>query len=540
MRSLVVVLLLLTSGMLATCAKAGEPTNEQLLKAVNDMQHEIDELKHDKQASQSKLITTDCDKVLDTKYGPNAPVTTKVGKLRIGALTQIWYYGFTQKDNKGLFQDNAINGIQDTNEPTNNSSFRIRRTELHFQMDMTPNVTSYVILDPAREATSYPNLPNPQGFFKRANQVAPEYAATKPAGLNSTGTVAGVQSGTGTTNRALQDAWIDFHDCVPHHDFGVGQLHPWFGEEGIRTSRELDFCERSQIGFIGDSRDLGAYVHGAWWGEKEAGNIFSPSGPGRFQYWLAVWDGAGTYHSAGAFQNRPDDNDQKDFNYRVLVRPLWKSCVAGSLELGMSSQFGEHGQAGGSDPINSPVNGLNRERTWAIRHDAWMYYAPGGPVKGLWLRGEYAYYKDRNAPGSVIDLTGDGGVSGGYGQANGHPFVTQGYYAAIGYKLSDSIWAGDSDCGCGSKLPNCLKQMEFAARYDSFQNVQIANPANASDTQVYKTDIYTAGVNYYIKGNNAKIQFNYNVVVQPTAGNGAFEFHQTKSNNFIMNFQVGF
>ena len=513
----------------------------KFVHVVDDMQKKIDDLKADKAAHDTKAIESGCDKVIDTKYGPNAPVTTKTGKLRIGALTQIWYYGI-QKDSKGLFQDNNINGIQDTNEASDNSSFRIRRTELHFQMDMTPEVTSYVIVDPAREATGYPNLPNPQGFFKKANQVGPEFAGVGTPGLNSTSLVSGVQNGGGSAARALQDAWIDFHDSVPHHDFTVGQVHPWFGEEGIRTSRELDFCERSQIGFIGDSRDLGASIHGAWWDvDKDTGNVFSPSAPGRFQYWLAVWDGAGNFHSAGAFQNRPADHNAKDFNYRVLVRPLWKSQCGGSMELGMSSQFGQHGDSKVQDPINVPYNGVDRTNTWAIRHDAWLYYAPGGPVKGLWVRGEYAFFRDRESPGTVIDLTGAGSAGGGFAQANGNPFTTEGYYAAVGYKLSDTPWAGNSDCGCGRGLPEALKRFEFAFRYDSFQNVEVADPRNEFSTLVYKTSIYTAGINYYIKGHNAKIQLNYNWVQEPGSGNEpAFQFHRTSCNNFIMNFQVGF
>ena len=48
------------------------------------------------------------------------------------------------------------------------------------------------------------------------------------------------------------------------------------------------------------------------------------------QYWLGVFDGAGNYlgSSSGAFnvagqmQNRADDNNEKDGNFRVLVRQL--------------------------------------------------------------------------------------------------------------------------------------------------------------------------------------------------------------------------
>jgi len=522
------------------CADISKTDYEALKKKIDDLSKDNEQFKKDNAELRAKVFptATKVENVLDTKYGPNQPVYTKTGKLRIGALTQIWYYGFTQKDNKGLFQDNNLNGIQDTNEPANNSSFRIRRTELHFQMDMTENVTSYVIVDPAREATGYPNLPNTQGFFKKSNAVSPEFAATTPNGNNSTSLVAGVQSGGGSAARALQDAWIDYHDAVPHHDFLVGQVHPWFGEEGIRTSRELDFVERSQIGFVGDARDIGASIHGAWWDvDSSQGAPYSPNPSGRFQYWLEVMDAAGNFHSAGAFQNRPADHDGKDFGFRTLVRPTWKNPRWGSAEVGVSGQIGRHGDENVGDPINNPVNGTNRTKTWASRYDAWGYYAPGGPVKGWWMRGEWAYFNDREIPGTVIDLTGNGLGSGGFSQSNGKPFSTQGWYAATGYKLSDTNWFNDCDC---NSLPAELKKFEFAFRYDVFQNVEIADPANNSHTLVFKTQIYTGGINYYIKGHNAKIQFNYNHVIQPQANNPSYVFHQTRDDNFIMNFQVAF
>ena len=65
---------------------------------------------------------------------------------------------------------------------------------------------------------------------------------------------------------------------------------------------------------------------------------------------------------------------------------------------------------------------------------------------------------------------------------------------------------------------------------------------NATNTDLFKTQVYTAGINYYIKGHNAKIQLNYNVVDEPEGNaNGANrEFHQVRNDNFVVNFQVWF
>jgi len=496
---------------------------------IEALKKDIEDLRKRLSATSAPTRSSGVERSLDNRYGPNATTTTKSGKLTIGGLTQIWFYAF-QKDNRGLF-DKADAGasIPDTNEGQQNSSFRVRRTEIKFTMDIHENVTGVVMIDPAREATSFPTVTDNQAttnsIFKTLNQVSPEFDSANGPGLGSTASIGNLQTGAGAVPRLLQDAYINYHGVIPHHDFQVGQYKAWIGEEGIRSSAQLDFAERSFLGQHVDNigRDLGMTAHGTWWED-------------RFQYWVGVFDGAGNYFgTAGQLQNRADDNNEKDINWRAMVRPVWKQELWGSLEIGGSGREGRHGSnlLAGRDPIASPINGLNREKTWASWYDAWLYYAPGGPVRGLWIRGEWAWIKDRNAPGTVVDLDGNGASSAaGFQQTNAKPMSVWGAYGAIGYKISDSCW-----CDCGH---DWLKNFEFLARIDTFQNVWTANAADPTVTDAFRTIVYTGGVNYYIKGHDAKIQANFNALRNPE-GTAAHHFHQGLSNDsFVMNFQVAF
>jgi hypothetical protein len=442
------------------------------------------------------IRSTSVDKMVSAKYGPNAPVTTKTGKLSISGLVQIWYYT-VQNDQRGLFDDPNINGVVDTNDAQDNDSFQVKRTDLIFDMAITENISARLWIDPARENTSFPSPTANQGTFKR--------------GLN--GNLANVRSGSGGVPRLVQDAYINYHGVIPHHDFTVGQFRPAVGDEGVRLNGKLDFVERSLIGQLPTNRDVGFSAHGSWWDD-------------RLQYWLGVFDGAGNYYaSGGQTQNRSDDNDEKDFNAKVQIRPLWKNETWGSLELSYSFMGGVHGEESNEDPVADPVNGLNRNETDALRHYVHAYYTPGGPVKGLWLRGEWAYIRDRNAPGTVVDLTGGTQTAGG-------TFSSTGWYASLGYNIGESVFRDSS--------PGWLKGFEFAARYERFQNVQVTDLVNPEHTDNFETAIWTGGINYYIKGHNAKIQLNYVVVDDPDVSTAGRDFHEVDNNCFVVNFQVWF
>jgi hypothetical protein len=505
-----------------TAVRAADATSAE----IDKLRKEVEDLRKKMSSSGAPVNRGTVEKALDSKYGPNSTVTTRSGKLSIGGLVQVWYYSI-ENDKRGLFDDPNGTGINDTNATLDNDSFRIRRAELSFKMDIHENVSSYVMLDFARETGSFPGFPSNQGY-KTANQLNPTFKDANDLS-GSTGAVGAVQTGAGGVPSILQDALINFHGVVPHHDFTVGQYLPTFSEEDFGPNSLLDFVERS---FIGNAfaRELGVTIHGSWWDNGGGGPYCGGGDNGRFQYWISAFNGAGNYHqTAGQSQNRSDDNDDKDFLFTALIRPVWKSECWGSLELGWSTGFGRHGESNASDPIGAPHNDLNRTTTWAMRHSPWFKYAPGGPVKGLWFKGEAAWVKDRNSPGSVIDQTDVAGNDGF--QLNGNPYDTSGFYVSAGYKISDSIF--NDNCS------GWLKPFEFAVRYEQFDNVYITDPHSASRTNVYQTKVFTPGINYYIKGHNAKIQANYNFVNNPD-GPAQAGFHNVRNDSFVVNFQVMF
>lgn len=481
---------------------------QQKLASYDGLKAEVEALRREKSAAKPVAPSATASAVVDNKYGPNAAVVTKAGKLTIGGLVQVWYYSI-QNDNLGFFGDLTVPARLggDTNETKDNDSFRVRRTQLKFKLDINENITGYIMIDPAREAQSFPSLNTNLGIALRGRTNETSSAVTN------------VQSGTAGSGRFLQDAWINYHGVVPHHDFQVGQFKPFLGEEGIRSATELDFVERSLVGQSTQNRDLGLTAHGTWWDD-------------RFQYWLGVHNSPGNLHgSAGQFQNRSDDNDQKDVAIRVLLRPVWKHFTWGSLELGYSTQFGKHGEAGNPDDRGTPsVDGLDRERTWAYRHGAWVSYKPNGPVSGWWLRGEWTLIHDRNVQGQV---RGFPQTSAANVQGSPRAFDVSGWYFATGYKLSESVFAGG--------LPKLLKPVEFAYRYESYQNVTVGDLVRPEvRTDVFSSTIHTAGINYYLKGHNAKIQANYNWVNEPDENNNFARrrFREVRNDNFVVNFQV--
>lgn len=525
--ALLAALILVVPASVRAAGDASSAEIEQLKKDVEKLRRQLSE-------SSTAMPRSNVDKMVEGKYGPNACVTTRAGRLTIGGLLQVWFYT-VQNDHEANFNDPNGTGIFDTGEASDNDSFRIRRAELTFTMDIHENVQAVVRIDPAREAISFPNMPvntgNNFAVFKSQNNVAPEYDLANGPGLGNTSTVGNVQTGAGRVPRLLKDAYINYHGVVPHHDFTIGEFRPQIGEEGPRGSDKLEFIERSMIGQLTEDRDLGIQAHGFWWDD-------------RLQYWLGAFDGAGGYFQSR--MNRSDDNDYKDFLAALMVRPVWKNECWGSLEFGYTFMFGRHGEGGnittgGTDPINNPLNGLNRPLTKAMRHAAWGSYHMGGPVRGWWIRGEWQWIKDRSAPGTVVDIFANGGTDigntgsgSGLAQANGTPFEIQGWYVSTGYRIQDSCFCDDS--------PSWLKNLEFVFRYETLQNVMVADQFVNWHTDVFSTRVYTAGINYYIKGHNAKVQLNFNKVDDPNGSRleKSYGMREVQNSSLMVNFQVAF
>ncbi|HLX64791.1 MAG TPA: hypothetical protein VKX17_26200, partial [Planctomycetota bacterium] len=295
----------------------------------------------------------------------------------------------------------------------------------------------------------------------------------------------------------------------------------------------LDFVERSWIGNF-YPRDTGIVLHGAWWCDGGGGPYEGAGNSGRVQYWLGAFNSPGTYMD-GNTQLHADDNASKDFLGRLMVRPLWDDCW-GHLEISGAIGFGNHG----STPLNQASADLNavgdvngnpflptHHETYGQRYEGYLDYEPGDWASGLWFRGEYAHMHDStsNIPGTtgLFDPAGNGPPD------HYEPFNIMGWYASAGYNLGKTKFA---DC-----IPCWAKGFEFDARAQRFTNVWLQNQATPYKVTTFNTSQYTAGINYYIKGHNAKVQANYDIVRDPR-GDSFYRFHHVQNDFFSMNFQV--
>jgi hypothetical protein len=494
--------------------------------SLDSLQKEVDELRRSIATKNKDSARSIVDHKVSDRFGSNSPVQTRGPKLFIGGLLQVWYYSI-QNDNRALFDSPAGLGTADTNEASDNDGFKIRRAEVNFAMGVHKNVTAYMMLDFAYDLNSIPIMSSNQNF-KTANFVGNEFSTVNGV-LGNTLPVTSAQTGGGAyTPSILQDALVNFHGIVPHHDFTIGQYMYTFSMDEFSHNGTLDFVERAVIS-NSFGREAGMTIHGTWWNHGGGCCYCGLYDTGRFQYWLSVFNGAGNYHQTSRLSlNRSDDNDEKDFLATFLVRPVWKDSTWGNLEFAWSACAGVHGEASGRDPVAAPVNGLNRNQNQAIRHDAWVYYRPGGPAKGLWLKGEAQWVKDRNAPLTVSDLAANDTLGIGF-QTNGKPFPRTGWYTSLGYNFGQSA----------HENPKWLKPFEVALRFEEFETIYTADPANPAHTNAHLTKIFTSGINYYIRGHDAKIQLNYNIVDNPN-GSASQPFHNTRNDSFVMNYQMTF
>jgi len=500
---------------------------------------------HDMRTQMSGMKGADAplESVVDKAAAAAAPapnnVTTGTGNLTMGGLVQVWYT-VPRNDKKGPFNNATLAGTTGTNafdsaQAYDKNTFSVHTVELYFDMAVTKEISAFVYINPAAEIGS-----NTRPVMRHTlASVSPEFATAVAGGFGGfqTGSIGAQQAGAGGVPNLLQDALVNFHPdafkfCGGSVDFTVGQMLNTFNEENFAANNSLDFVDRSYIGNQ-VSRDTGAVIHGSFWGAGGGGSYVGAGDTGRVQFWAGVWDGAGSLY--GGAINRQDDNNDKDFVGTLLLRPLWSECW-GNMEWGYSFRAGKHGQHGtdaisDAAAVNPSGSTLSRAGSDSIGHDGWFKYFAPGCLKGLWLKSEVEWLRDRTLPNSVIDM-----VTPGYQDTlntiQTQPVSSFGYWGAIGYKLSDS------PLFCPS-CHNWYKNFEFDGRYEKAPNIMYGNEAKTYRVNIGYTDVYTAGINYYIAGQNAKLQLNYNILnQQTTGGQGATHLHNPKDSSLVMNFQV--
>lgn len=131
----------------------------------------------------------------------------------------------------------------------------------------------------------------------------------------------------GSTNE-LKLAYLGL-DYVPWMKFRIGQFKAPIGREHLQSSRFITLVERAMISDqLVDQYDAGVMVHG---------DLFD----GKFNYATGIFNG--TYAAGGWQRNVTDNNDAKDWIYRMVLKPFKDSgneWLEG-FEIGHNLQIGE-------------------------------------------------------------------------------------------------------------------------------------------------------------------------------------------------------
>ncbi len=245
---------------------------------------------------------------------PTIPTVLKVGdgELKFGLLLQGWYVGDDSDRGTGTSYLGNTTGV---------NTFRLRRAEIKLSGKITRAWGFEVMFDPAK-TQSY--------------------------------------SG-GADDKILQDLAVSFIG-LKGHELAMGQKKIALTEEGLRSSSELDFAERSRIArVVGDQRQAGLFYKG------ELGQRF----------------GALASFTNGTPSNTNDDNDGLFSAARFDFKPMR------GMVLGLSGGTGSSG-----------ADRLTRDRLGA--HFRW----DGTDALPLWLRAEYGAATDGQASGAEVDREG--------------------------------------------------------------------------------------------------------------------------------------
>jgi hypothetical protein len=242
------------------------------------------------------------------------PTTLKVGDgdLKFGLLLQGWYFGDDSDQGSGSSY---------LGNPTGVNTFRLRRAEIKLSGKVTKDWGYEVMVDP-----------------------------TKSPSVTS-----------GADGKILQDFGISYLG-LKGHQFTLGQKKIAITEEGLRSSSEIDFIERSRIArIIGDQRQMGFFYKGDY------GSMF----------------GAQASVTSGLPTNVSGTSDRFFYAARFDVKP------AKGMVLGVSGGTGNQG-----------TQALTRDRLGA--HFRW----DGTADLPLMLRAEYGMATDGQTSGVEIDRDG--------------------------------------------------------------------------------------------------------------------------------------
>lgn len=305
-------------------------------------------------------------------------VESGYGKIKFNGLFQGWFAA-------------GNGGFRDT--------FRIRRVELKFTGEITPQVKWTVMLEPSR-ALSLNNS------FVTVN-----------------GTQVVRDTGVNQGSRILQDAFVTL-SYFKRMSVDVGQLKLPLSLEGSQSSSRLDTVERALFisdggrgGNLGDVRDIGAMIYGPL--------------NAHVDYQVGLFNGVNEH------QNDVDRNDQKAIIGRVVIRPPFLK----GLQVGGSGAWG---------------NGGSADRPRRDRLGAELLFTRGR----IKLKSELMTAAERD-------------------------LHRVGYYGHLGFRFHPRV--------------------EGIFRYDVFDPDTKLETSSANITE----RDYITGLNYYIKDNHAKIQFNY-------------------------------
>ena len=348
----------------ATPKETPSPSPEQVTEA------QVQKTQQEASKPETNVAKTSDVKKYDVKAG--------AGRIKFDGLLQGWFTG-------------GNGGFRDT--------FRVRRAELKFTGELTPEIRFTVMIDPS-----------------------------KALSLNNTfTTVGGVtvlkDTSVNQASRILQDAYITL-TYLKRLNINIGQFKVPISLEGLQSSAALDTAERALFlsdrargGAFGDIRDIGAMAYGPL--------------TKRIDYQIGFFNGGGEN------QNDVDKNDQKAVAGRLVVRP---SFLRG-LQIGGSGVWG---------------NGQRADRP---RRDR--------------VGGEFLFIREGVTVKSEIMQGVDGDLH------------RRGYYTHFGYRLKPKL--------------------EGVFRFDSW-DPDLRLDTNASN--VTERD-YIAGLNYFVKENQVKLQFNY-------------------------------